>query len=160
MVVLVNHNSASGSEIVAACLQDHKRAIIVGERSYGKGSVQHIQPFASTEGEIKLTTASFWRPNMKNLNKTSVKDYKTMKPEDLEKEDWGVKPDAGYEVKLENEEKIKLDIHLRDREIIPRRDGPQKEPKPPVADKQLDKALEYLRSNMKTAKIDAGKRDG
>ncbi len=156
MAVLVNHNSASGSEIVAACLQDHKRAIVLGERSYGKGSVQHIQPFASTEGEIKLTTASFWRPNMKNLNKTSVKDYKTMKPEELEKEDWGVRPDSGYEVKLDNEERIKLDIHLRDREIIPRRDGPKKEPKPPVVDKQLDKALDYLRSNTKTAKNDRG----
>ncbi len=86
MVCLVNGHSASGSEIVSACLQDHKRALIVGERSYGKGSVQNIQPFE--DGELKLTTASFWRPNGKNLNRSS-----TSGKEDAE---WGVTPDRGY----------------------------------------------------------------
>ncbi|MFO0807045.1 MAG: S41 family peptidase [Gemmataceae bacterium] len=160
MVCLINNGSASGSEIVAGCLQDHKRAIVLGERSYGKGSVQHIQPFASTDGEIKLTTASFWRPNMKNLNKTSVKDYKTMTPEQLEKEDWGVRPDSDYEVKLDRKERFDLDMNLREREIIPRREGAAKEPKPPFVDRQLEKALEYLRSNMKTAKNEQGKKAG
>ena len=47
MVCLVNGMSASGSEIVSACLQDHNRAVIMGERSYGKGSVQNISPFES-----------------------------------------------------------------------------------------------------------------
>src|SRR5262249_32020770 len=61
MACLVNGGSASGSEIVAACLQDHARAVVVGERSYGKGSVQNVVPFAG--GEVKVTTASFWRPN-------------------------------------------------------------------------------------------------
>src|SRR5262249_42066515 len=69
MVVLINEGSASGSEIVAACLQDHKRAIVVGERSYGKGSVQNVLPFAG--GELKMTTASYWRPSGKNINKSS-----------------------------------------------------------------------------------------
>ena len=73
MVCLVNGGSASGSEIVAAALQDHKRAIVIGERSYGKGSVQNILPFEPTGGQIKLTTATFWRPNGKNLNKSSTK---------------------------------------------------------------------------------------
>ena len=70
MVCLVNGDSASGSEIVSACLQDHHRAIIIGERSYGKGSVQNIRDFDG--GEMKLTTASFWRPSGKNLNKSST----------------------------------------------------------------------------------------
>src|SRR5262249_24955759 len=70
MVCLVNGDSASGSEIVAACLQDHDRAVIMGERSYGKGSVQNIMPFEG--GQLRLTVASFWRPNGKNLNKSST----------------------------------------------------------------------------------------
>ena len=71
--------------------------------------MQNIQPFAPTDGEIKLTTATFWRPNGKNLNKTSIKDYKKMTPEELEKEDWGVRPDTGYEVKLDRKERYDLD---------------------------------------------------
>jgi len=127
MACLVNGGSASGSEIVSACLQDHKRAVIVGERSYGKGSVQNIQQFPATGGEIKMTTASFWRPNGKNLNKSSVKDYAKMTPEELEKEDWGVIPDKGYVLKLDPKESFDLAVHLRDLEVIPRRDGPAKE---------------------------------
>jgi C-terminal peptidase prc len=160
MVCLVNNGSASGSEIVAACLQDHKRALVVGERSYGKGSVQNIQPFPSTGGEIKLTTATFWRPSDKNLNKASVKDYDKLKPEELEKEDWGVRPDPGYVVKLDRKERFDLDVHLREREIIPRRDGPPKEPKPEFKDRQLDTALDYLRSQIKTAAKVPSKRAG
>src|SRR6516162_7089786 len=60
MVCLVNGYSASASEIVAACLQDHGRAIVIGSRSYGKGSVQTIHSFDS--GVLKLTTATYWRP--------------------------------------------------------------------------------------------------
>jgi C-terminal peptidase prc len=143
MVCLTNDGSASGSEIVAACLQDHKRAVILGERSYGKGSVQNVQPFPSTGGEIKLTTASFWRPNGKNLNKSSTKG--------LEDEDWGVRPDTGYVVKLKGKERFELDVHLHDLEVIPNRDAPKKEDKPEFKDRQLDAAMEYLRSQIKTA---------
>ena len=77
MVCLVNGYSASGSEIVSACLQDHDRAHLIGERSYGKGSVQHILDFDG--GDIKMTTATFWRPSKKNLNKSSTSG----KPEDV-----------------------------------------------------------------------------
>src|SRR5262249_21631273 len=95
MVCLINGSSASGSEIVSACLQDHERAIVIGERSYGKGSVQNIQPFEG--GELKLTTASFWRPNGRNLNKSSTSG----KDED----EWGVTPNKGYAVKLTERER-------------------------------------------------------
>jgi C-terminal peptidase prc len=143
MVVLVNGGSASGSEIVSACLQDHKRAIVIGERSYGKGSVQHIEAFEPTGGMLKLTTATFWRPNGKNLNKSATKGG--------EDEDWGVRPDAGYTVKLTPKERDDLAETQRNSEIIPRHDQPAKETKPSSADRQLEKAIEYLRGQVQMA---------
>jgi C-terminal peptidase prc len=141
MVCLVNGHSASGSEIVAACLQDHHRAIVMGERSYGKGSVQNIQPFE--RGQIKLTTASFWRPNGKNLNKSST----TGKDND----EWGVKPDAGYQLKLSRKERDELEDHLHKQEIIPRKDGKVAKPKEESSftDRQLEQALKYLRQQIR-----------
>jgi carboxyl-terminal processing protease len=141
MVCLVNGMSASGSEIVAACLQDHYRAVIMGERSYGKGSVQNIQPFEG--GELKLTTASFWRPNGKNLNKSSTSGK--------DEEEWGVTPNPGFTLKLSERERDQLYEHQRDSEIIVRRDLPAKEKKTEFQDRQLEMALEYLRSQIKVA---------
>jgi carboxyl-terminal processing protease len=143
MVCLVNGGSASGSEIVSAALQDHKRAYIIGERSYGKGSVQNIMEFDG--GDLKMTTATFWRPSGKNLNKSSTKGG--------EDEDWGVIPDKT--VKLTSKERGDLQEHLRDTEIIqPKgRKAPPKE-KAEFKDKQLDAALEYLRSQIKV--VDKG----
>jgi carboxyl-terminal processing protease len=163
MVCLVNNGSASGSEIVSACLQDHKRAVILGERSYGKGSVQNVQAFTPTDGEIKLTTATFWRPSGKNLNKSSIKDYDKMPKEELEKLDWGVRPDSGYVIKLDPKERFDLDVHLREREVIPRRDAPPKDPKdvkPEFKDRQLEAALDYLKAQIKTAVQTPVKRAG
>jgi C-terminal peptidase prc len=150
MVCLVNNLSASGSEIVAACLQDHGRAVIAGERSYGKGSVQNIQPFEG--GELKLTTASFWRPNGKNLNKSSTAGK--------EDEDWGVSPNPGYGIKLSEKERELLYDHLHEAEIIQGRDIQAKEKKTDFKDRQLDKALEYLRGQIKTAAKVAAKKAG
>jgi C-terminal peptidase prc len=142
MVCLINGKSASASEIVAAALQDHGRAKIVGERSFGKGSVQTIHQFRPTDAEIKMTTATFWRPSGKNLNKPSTDGSETA--------DWGVRPDDGFELKLDRQEMVNLIERLRDQEIIPRRDGPAKE-KTPFKDRQLELAIEYLRSQIKTA---------
>ncbi|HZU35687.1 MAG TPA: S41 family peptidase, partial [Gemmataceae bacterium] len=150
MVCLVNGGSASGSEIVSACLQDHHRAIIMGERSYGKGSVQNIQPFEG--GDLKLTTASFWRPSGKNLNKSSTKG----RPED----EWGVTPDAGYLLKLTPKQHVQLEEHLHDQEVIPNRDLPAKVNKDEFHDRQLEMALEYLRGQIKTASSAPAKKAG
>ncbi len=138
MVCLVNGYSASGSEIVAACLQDHDRAYIIGERSYGKGSVQHILDFDG--GEIKLTVATFWRPSKKNLNKSSTGGK--------EEEEWGVKPDKV--VKLTAKERGDLEEHLRNTEVIQRKDKPAEVKK--FEDRQLQEALKYLRTQIRTAK--------
>src|SRR5581483_5906566 len=69
MAVLVNRFSASSSEIVAACLQDHKRAIVVGERTWGKGSVQNVVELEGGRSALKLTTASYKRPSGKNIHR-------------------------------------------------------------------------------------------
>jgi carboxyl-terminal processing protease len=66
MVVLINNGSASASEIVAGALQDHKRALIVGTRSFGKGSVQSIMPMNNGTA-IKLTTARYFTPNGRSI---------------------------------------------------------------------------------------------
>src|SRR6185295_15681674 len=63
LAVLVNHYSASAAEVLAACLQDHDRAKVIGERSWGKGSVQNVIPIEGGKSLLTLTTASYWRPN-------------------------------------------------------------------------------------------------
>src|SRR5262249_51401905 len=122
IVCMVNDLSASGSEIVAACLQDHNRAVILGERSYGKGSVQNIMQFPPTGARIKYTFATFWRPNGQNLNKLSTPG----KPEDT----WGVKPDEGFNVPITRATRDALFEQLRESEVIPNREAEPKEPKP------------------------------
>ena len=73
MIVLVNHLSASASEILAAALQDYRRAIIVGdEKTHGKGTVQTLMPLGDRRGSLKLTTAGFYRINGKSTQLNGV----------------------------------------------------------------------------------------
>ena len=72
MVVLINGGSASASEIVAGALQDHKRAIIMGTRSFGKGSVQTIFPMSNSSA-IKMTTARYFTPNGRSIQAEGIK---------------------------------------------------------------------------------------
>ena len=95
LVVLVNDKSASAAEIVAACLQDHKRASVVGERTWGKGTVQNVIPLEGGKSLLKLTIASYWRPSGKNIHRAS---------EDAK--EWGVSPDPGCEVKLDEKQAL------------------------------------------------------
>ena len=71
LIVLINYGSASASEIVAGALQDHKRAIILGENSYGKGSVQSIIPLKN-RGAIRLTVAKYYLPSGKSISEVGV----------------------------------------------------------------------------------------
>jgi carboxyl-terminal processing protease len=72
LVVLINYGSASASEIVAGALKDHKRAIIIGEKSYGKGSVQSIIPLKN-KGAIRLTVSKYYLPSGKSISEVGVK---------------------------------------------------------------------------------------
>ena len=71
MVVLINGGSASASEIVAGALQDHRRAVILGTQSFGKGSVQTIMPIPG-HGAMRLTTAAYFTPSGRSIQKTGV----------------------------------------------------------------------------------------
>lgn len=144
VVVLVNQGSASASEIVAACLQDHRRAIVVGERTWGKGTVQNVIHLEGGQSVLKLTTASYWRPNNHNIHRTSTA---------TEEDDWGVMPDDGYLVTMSEEEAERVYLARRDRDIL---NAPgSKSPAPvteevamPVIDPQLRKAVEYLQQRL------------
>jgi len=109
MAVLVNRYSASASEIVAACLQDHKRAVIVGERTWGKGSVQNVIDLEEGRSALKLTTATYRRPSGKNIHRFD--DAK-------ESDQWGVQPDEGLELKLTDSELLALMEDRRQRDIV------------------------------------------
>ena len=107
IVVLLDRFSASASEIVAACLQDHGRAKVVGQRSWGKGTVQNVFPLEGSRGAIRLTTASYWRPSGKNIHKFRGA---------TDEEDWGVRPEPGLEIALSDDEVRQMLRARNDRE--------------------------------------------
>lgn len=148
MVILTNRFSASASEIVSACLQDHQRAVVIGERTFGKGSVQNVIDLESGNSALKLTTAGYMRPSGKNIHRDQ-----NAKPTD----EWGVKPNDGFDVAMSREEMEQYSKYRRDRDVL-RKDGPSEAT---FEDKQRDKALEYLRSALKnpTETKDAEKKE-
>ena len=71
LIVLINYGSASASEIVAGALQDQKRAVLLGEATYGKGSVQSIIPLKN-RGAIRLTVSKYYLPSGKSISEVGV----------------------------------------------------------------------------------------
>ncbi|WP_146600062.1 S41 family peptidase [Novipirellula aureliae] len=102
LAVLIDENSASASEILAAALKDNKRATIVGTRSYGKGTVQNVLPLQYGRSALKLTVARYYRPNGKNIHRSK---------EATEEDEWGVSPDDSMRIELDDKTRLALVEH-------------------------------------------------
>lgn len=160
IVVLINRFTASAAEILAACLQDrHRAAVVVGQRSWGKGTVQNVLYLEGGHSALKITTSSYWRPSNRNIHR-----MRNAKDED----EWGVRPNDGFEVAMDESTTAKVarwrryrdQFHAEKSGILP--SGAQPAPKPPgepaanggaasilevpeqVDDPQLRKAIDYL----------------
>lgn len=131
MAVLINRFSASASEILSACLQDHKRAVVIGERSWGKGSVQNVIELESGASALKLTTAGYLRPSGKNIHRF---------PDSKVTDEWGVHPDD--EVKFTRKELEDYDEYRRARDVL----SESAPPESAFKDRQFEKALERVRA--------------
>jgi carboxyl-terminal processing protease len=189
IVVLINRSSASASEIVSAALQDHKRAVIIGERSFGKGSVQNVIELENKSSILKLTTASYWRPSGKNIHRL---------PDSKKTDEWGVQPNdatdpirpevlavlgcspyatppatplwpalllstqkklpSPFAVYLSDMERYQYQVERYQKDIVHGKSGnnsansktkPKELTKEPFKDRVLERALDYLRGEIK-----------
>jgi carboxyl-terminal processing protease len=139
MVVLVNRFSASAAEIVAASLQDHGRAVVVGERTYGKGTVQNIISLGDGKRDLKLTTAYYFRPSNKKIHRRPDPTQKDGRESEVG--EWGVLPNPGFDVPLSDDEMREWAEWRRQRDTRSMNGKPAGSKS---GDKQLDRAIEYL----------------
>ena len=110
LVVMVNGQSASASEVLSGALSDHGRAVILGTRSFGKGSVQTVRPLESGAGVLKITEQYYYLPSGRLLHR---RDDSTV---------WGVDPSPGYFLPLTTDETLEMLRARREQEIIAHND--------------------------------------
>jgi carboxyl-terminal processing protease len=138
VIVLINGGSASASEIVAGALQDHKRATILGTRSFGKGSVQTIIPLGGANGALRLTTARYYTPSGRSIQAKGIDPDITLLqdvPDELKGKD-DTKGEASLKGHLKNgeDEKSGSQAYV---------------PPDPLKDKQLIAAMDILHGRFK-----------
>jgi carboxyl-terminal processing protease len=152
MVVLVNGSSASAAEIVAGALKDHKRALIAGQRTFGKGSVQTVIPLAEDVG-LKLTIARYYTPNGTSIQAKGIEpdiyldDLDTDAVKKLRKRTKTVS-EADLKNHMENPDDAKKDKAEKDddeEKVAAGKDAPPR-PLDPKDDYQVQQALNYLKT--------------
>jgi len=158
IVVLINGGSASASEIVAGALQDHKRATIIGTRSFGKGSVQTIIPLGAN-GAIRLTTARYYTPSNRSIQAKGIDPDIVVEqelPEDLKSKLATEKPrgEASLRGHLRNPDGTEDGAEGENKEEQKEESGSLAYvPKEPEKDTQLQYALRFLRGTATEATV-------
>ena len=139
VALLANRNTASAAEIIAAALQDHQRAVVIGERTAGHGVVKSLFPLGNGVGAVKLPVATYYRPSGKAMNRY---------PHSKESDDWGVRPNDGYEVAFSEEESKAFDEDRFAHNI----ESSEATSKTKFEDRQLQMAIEYLEKTLQPSR--------
>ena len=128
IVVLINEGSASASEIVAGALQDHKRAVIMGSKSFGKGSVQTIIPLENNQGALKMTTALYYTPSGRSIQAMGIEPDIELAQASIEKQ---------KNLERDSEADLKGHIEIKIQDSIEKTAKSSKE-KQKIADENID----------------------